>query len=223
MAALFASGWMFLAVCLCVILLIFLSIYFVISWSEKRRSGKFSKIARQLGWSFLPRPSKKDVENLKMPSIGPVTHVDRFNNLMNGEYKGYIVEVYDVFCYGSSLDLTDRLTIVQFNLKTQMPVFTINRRTIFSFFGYMTSTHEITFPSNSIFSRRYRVWSKNESELRDILNSETIGFIEQMAPFRRMHVEGNTVTVYYSRGHLKLKNFKKIVDSVAAILKKMQM
>ena len=170
-------------------------IYSIIA--AKKRREAMALLAQQLGLSYDPRKDRSVDDHLNFLNQLNIGSNRYATNLMNGNYQGHDVELFDYHYQTGSGKNTHHHHLSCFILRLEIscPELIITKEGFFSKIAQAIGFDDIDFESHE-FSRRFSVKSKDKKFAYDVCNAQMIEFLLANTDLS-IEIEFNTIALIF--------------------------
>ena len=161
---------------LCIVLGIFLR-----KRELKEKIKPLQAFAAQNGWDFVPYATEDYFQNSSRHSLFGKDFVGRIIALIQKPFDGGQIFVFDYSRTSKKSDQTQKMTVIAFHSpRLQLPYFSLYPESSWSFLGELIGWNDIDFPSHPNFSKRYKLSSEDETQVRQTFRPQVLTAFENL-------------------------------------------
>ncbi|OGW80492.1 MAG: hypothetical protein A3G33_09680 [Omnitrophica bacterium RIFCSPLOWO2_12_FULL_44_17] len=195
-------------------------VLYVNYYLQRKRTQTLQQAAMTLGFSFEEEAPEMFHENFSLP-IFERGHSHHVRNVMRGETAGTESLFFDFrYTVGHGKhSSTSNQTIAAFHLANgKLCGFELRPEFIFHQLTEPFGYHDIDFPENPVFSKKYFLCSESEAAVRNLFNMEVLQFFENASGWC-VQANQEWLIVYRSAKLVKPENFQQFVSEMSNILR----
>ena len=187
---------------------------------NQKRIKSFQAFAAQDGWSFVPNETIfyfKDSSRHLLFRYGD--SAKRISPLIQKPYEDGQVFVFDYYyTVGIGKNSKSRkMTVIAFHSpRLQLPYFALYPESYWSFLGGLIGWNDIDFTSHPNFSKRYKLSSEEETQVRRVFQPQVLTSFENL-PDASVEGGGNYIFLYTAKLMLPIETLNTHLDDAKKI------
>ena len=200
------------------VVILFVGIFILYFYLEKKRREALRALARQLGFNFTPYDTFGLPAMFSHLSLFNVGHSRRAKNIIYGEREGasvFIFEYYYVTGSGKNRH-THSFTVCCVNMGMNFPYLWIRREHFFDKLTSLVGFDDIDFESHE-FSKQFYVKSESKKFAYEVINQKTMEFLLSASAKPYVEIYRHTASAYF-KGRERPATFRYLYEFIFGLL-----
>jgi Asp-tRNA(Asn)/Glu-tRNA(Gln) amidotransferase C subunit len=200
-------------------LIVFITIYIVISYKASKRADKLridqiKKIANLLKLSFSDEGNQSIIKGLSEFHLFSQGSSKEITNMIHGNYRNQEFALFDYkyVVEGSEGSSSYKQSVIWFHSENLcLPNFALRPENLFHKIGGVLGYQDIDFESHPKFSKTFLLRGNDEAKIRDIFKNEVLNFFESL---EEISVEGgdNQLILYRHQVRIAPEELEQFMD-----------
>lgn len=200
-------------------LIVFFTVYFVISYKASKRADKLridqiKKIANLLKLSFSDEGNQSIIKGLSEFHLFSQGSSKKITNMIHGNYRNHEFALFDYEYVVKGKDSSSlyKQSVIWFHSENlRLPNFALRPENLFHKIGGVLGYQDIDFKSHPEFSKAFLLRGNDEPKIRDIFKNEVLNFFESL---EEISVEGgdNQLILYRHQVRITPEELEQFMD-----------
>jgi len=208
-------------------LIVFFTVYFVISYKASKRADKLridqiKKIANLLKLSFSDEGNQSIIKGLSEFHLFSQGSSKKITNMIHGNYRNHEFALFDYEYVVKGKDSSSlyKQSVIWFHSENlRLPNFALRPENLFHKIGGVLGYQDIDFKSHPEFSKAFLLRGNDEPKIRDIFKNEVLNFFESL---EEISVEGgdNQLILYRHQVRITPEELEQFIDEGFQVLQR---
>ncbi len=208
-------------------LIVFFTVYFVISYKASKRADKLridqiKKIANLLKLSFSDEGNQSIIKGLSEFHLFSQGSSKEITNMIHGNYRNHEFALFDYEYVVKGKDSSSlyKQSVIWFHSENlRLPNFALRPENLFHKIGGVLGYQDIDFKSHPEFSKAFLLRGNDEPKIRDIFKNEVLNFFESL---EEISVEGgdNQLILYRHQVRITPEELEQFIDEGFQVLQR---